>query len=180
MEKNLKIGKDKYINVLVRFKNKAWTVALLVQLVNVVIFLIRAFGGEVSGDTETNILSIVQVLAGVISSLVGRFIDSTTEGFADSERNLVKVSPTVNNEKSLQAVDYDGTVLPPVKPFLEQESNQESTNLSKDPEIYENEDLEQQIPAEDDEDLIESDVRADANYNPEILGGGGSAEDQSN
>lgn len=179
MEKNLKIGKDKHINVLVRFKNKAWTAALLIQLVNVVIFLIRAFGGEVSGDTETNILSIVQILAGVISSLVGRFVDSTTEGIADSERNLAKSRPTTNNEKSLQAMDYDGTVLPPVKPFLEQENNQGTTNLSKDPEIPESEDLEQQFSTEDDEELIESDVRADANYNPEILGGG-SAEDQSN
>ncbi|WRM43337.1 hypothetical protein [Staphylococcus phage LY01] len=172
MKKNLKIGKDKYINVLLRFKNKAWTAALLIQLVNVTIFLIRAFGGEVSGDTETNILSIVQVLAGVLSSLVGRFVDSTTEGLADSERNLVKSSPTTNSEKSLQAMDYDGKILPPVKPFLEQESNQETTNLPKGLETFDNEYLEHQVFVEDDEGLIESVVRADANYNPEILGGG--------
>ena len=173
MAKNLKVGKDKYINVLVRFKNKAWTAALLVQLVNVVIFLIRAFGGEVSGDTETNVLSIVQVLAGVISSLIGRFIDSTTEGLADSKRNLVKSRPTANNEKSLQAVDYDGTVLPPVKPFLEQENNQETTNLQNNQNSNESNFGGGSVGNE----TIDNEVSIDSNYNPEIFGGGSSSED---
>ncbi|QPI17036.1 hypothetical protein [Staphylococcus phage vB_StaM_SA1] len=168
MAKNLKVGKDKYINVLVRFKNKAWTATLLLQLVNMVIFIIRAFGGDVSGTTEETLGSSVQVAAFFIATFVGHVMDGSSEGFADSERNLVKNSPTTNTEKSMQAVDYDGTILPPVKPFLEQSSNQESTNYQEMPSSNEGEETLGGGSAPE--------VRADSNYNPEIFGGGSSED----
>lgn len=173
MAKNLKVGKDKYINVLVRFKNKAWTATLLLQLVNMVIFMIRAFGGEVSGSTEETLGSVVQVVAFMIATGVGHVMDGTSEGIADSERNLVKESPTTNSEKSMQAVDYDGTILPPVKPFLEQSNNQESTNFQEMQKS--NEDVLGGGSVPTGEEITE--VRADASYNPEIFGGGSSSEE---
>lgn len=173
MAKNLKVGKDKYINVALRFKNVTWTAALLVQIVNFVIFIIRAFGGNVSGSTEENLGSIIQVLAMAISSVVGRFMDPTTSGTADSERNLAKTRLTTNDEKSLQAMDYDGSVLPPVKPFLEQNNNQETTNLQNNQNSNESNFGGGSIGSE----TIDNEVNIDSNYNPEIFGGGSSSED---
>lgn len=91
--KNLKVGKDKYINILVRMKNPVWTAALIVQIANTVIFVIRALGGNVADNAEETVGSLAQGLAWIIATSVGHVIDGTTKGLADSNASLNKNKP---------------------------------------------------------------------------------------
>lgn len=147
--KNTKIGKDKYINTLLRFQNKTWTTALIIQIANFVIFLIRAFGGNVADNAEETIASSAQVVALIIAGAINHFMDPTTQGLSDSERNLAKNKLTTNGSESLNAMDQNGVLV---------NQNDETQSLGGGGEVSD-------FPQEE---TPEYNVDIDPQYNPDI------------
>lgn len=162
--KNVKISKNSMMNLGLRFQNKVWVAALLTQIVNFVIFLVRAFGGDVSGDVENNVGSIIQIAALVISSAIGRFMDPTTQGIGDSQRNLVKTNITGNGHESMREMDDQGQTLPPSEQIISNGNRSNEVNIPEDIEY--------------DEENPEGNATIDSNYNPSELGGGGGSVGQ--
>lgn len=147
--KNTKIGKDKYINTLLRFKNTTWTTALIIQIVNFVIFLIRAFGGNIADNVEETVASSAQVAALIIAGAINHFMDPTTQGLSDSERNLAKNKVTTNGSESLNAMSQNGDLI---------NQNNETQALGGGGEV----------PVSPQEETPEYNVDVDPQYNPDI------------
>ncbi|EUJ44417.1 phage holin [Paenilisteria rocourtiae] len=85
----------KKINWRVRFKNRAWVVAMIAALFFIAQSVLIVFG--ISWDYTTLFNQIV-VVVGAVFALVGLVIDPTTAGTPDSERAMRYEEPRKDEE----------------------------------------------------------------------------------
>lgn len=86
------------INLKVRIKNKAFWVALIPALALVVQEVTKLFGVNLGIDVfhiSDQLLNVVNAVFAVLA-IVGVAVDTTTQGFSDTEKTLKAKTPHIN------------------------------------------------------------------------------------
>lgn len=86
------------INIPVRFKNKAFWIALIPALLLLIQLVASVFGFSLDfGDLTNKLIAIVDVIFAILA-ILGIVTDPTTEGFHDSNRAMNYNKPWKDEE----------------------------------------------------------------------------------